>query len=778
MLTVRSDNGRLEFDPGAGTYAVFSSDAEIFANATGLLVTRVRTGKKVGFETHSTSGSWETLESAENTLSVFKRLDWGRLLFRARGVGDALVLELGILWEAEDEPPGVESLAPLVVPPGGIWPGRESLKPWRVYVNGWQCWSPSGVVKSKRAGDYLFPLFLPRFLKPMLANTATPISSERGRFEGEWFAALGDIERSDSVVVGFTGVSRALSQVSVRLGRRTEQSGLRATARFEGKRAERHREFWSEPLVIIPGDLSGGNLELYAEMVAAEQGVKETRRSPSGWSSRCQYFRGVTSEDVRSNLDLLSDKFAGLGLELVQVDDGYQTGVGDWLETNDNFPEGMKEVAEEIRNRGKVPGIWVAPFTATNNSKLFTEHRDWLVKRRRNRPALAGASVVWRSRFYGLDLTNPEVLEHIREVFTTLAGYGYRFFKLDFLATGMIEGRRHDESLTRAEAMRRALAVIREAVGDESLILSAGGPILLGTGIIDTQRVGPDVAPTWRPFYQAFIRDRATPGVRNCLIGMLTRCFMNGRPFEADPDCLMLRASETKLNRDETRTLASAVAVFGGALLISDDLGSWGPEQETIAERLMPRVSAKPRCPDLWRNEVPRFMVSTLEDPFGEYRLVWVINWAGKKRDIEVKMNELGLEAGRYHACEFWSARYLGEVRDSFLLEGLPPHGSAVVRLTPEGEGPLMLGSNVHISQGAAELSGAERTENGVNLTLRSPVLPMRKAIIVLRLPERPRTAPPDVDVSDLGGSVFRLEFKLQGVRELNLSWQQETIMT
>jgi alpha-galactosidase len=252
---------------------------------------------------------------------------------------------------------------------------------------------------------------------------------------------------------------------------------------------------------------------------------------------------------------------------------------------------------------------------------------------------------------------------------------------------------------------------------------------------------------------------------------MLTRCFMNGRPFEADPDCLMLRASETKLNRDETRTLASGVAVFGGALLISDDLGGWGPEQETMAARLIPRVSAKPRCPDLWRNEVPRFMVSRLEDPFGEYRLVWVINWAGKKRDIEVKMNELGLEAGRYHACEFWSARYLGEFRDSFLLEGLPPHGSAVVRLTPEGEGPLMLGSNVHISQGAAELSGAERTENGVNLTLRSPVLPMRKAIIVLRLPERLRTAPPDVDVSDLGGSVFRLEFKLQGVRELNLWW-------
>jgi hypothetical protein len=301
--------------------------------------------------------------------------------------------------------------------------------------------------------------------------------------------------------------------------------------------------------------------------------------------------------------------------------------------------------------------------------------------------------------------------------------------------------------------------------------VGAGGPILLGTGIVDAQRVGPDVAPRWWPFRQVLMRDRATPGARNCLVGMLTRAFLNGRPFQGDPDCLMLRVSENGLNPDETRTLASCMAVFGGALMVSDDLSMWDPEQEAMAAQLMPGVPARPHCPDLWTNEIPRLMVSRLEDALGGYLLVWVVNWSGKKRDIELKMRELGLQAGRYHACEFFSGRYLGEVRDSIPLQGLPPHGSAVLRLTPEGEGPILLGSNVHISQGAAELVSARRTDRGVILELSSPARPMPGAMLVLRLPAGRLKAPDGVEVTDLGGSVYRLEFKLEGTRRLELTW-------
>ena len=95
-------------------------------------------------------------------------------------------------------------------------------------------------------------------------------------------------------------------------------------------------------------------------------------------------------------------------------------------------------------------------------------------------------------------------------MFQNIVRCGYRFVKLDFLATAMLEGeRRHDPSVTRAEAMHRALSLIRETVGPETYLLAAGGPALLGTGILDIQRVSGDVAPYWRARYQPFLRDRA-----------------------------------------------------------------------------------------------------------------------------------------------------------------------------------------------------------------------------------------------------------------------------
>ncbi len=768
-LKVEGDGCRLEFDRQAGRFSIYAGDTEVFGRATGQLVTR----KKKGYETFSTAGEWEKLDAGGPGLALAKRVERGRLLFEARAEGAALVLRLGMAWEAGGEPPGVEAIAPLFVPPGCIWPGRESVKHWRVYVNGWQCWTPSGTLSSRRSAAYLFPLFMPRFLKPMLANTATPVPSERGSFESEWFGGIADVERGDSVVLGFTGVTRALSGVSTRLGRRTELSELEAASRFEGKRPATGAELWSEPLAVIPGDLSGENLERYAELTAAEQGFSETARIPSGWCSWYQYFRGVTREDVMANLELLSGRYADLDIELVQVDDGYQAEVGDWLETNEKFPGGLEDIAREITSRGKVPGIWVAPFTATRRSAVFREKKDWLMKRKRKRPVLAGVSPDWGGRYYGLDPTHPEVLEHVREVFTTLAGHGYRFFKLDFLATGMLEGRRHDPTVTRAEAMRRALEVIREAVGEESVLMAAGGPVMLGTGILDAQRIGTDVAPSWRPFFQRPLRDRATPGTRNCLVNLFTRGFMNGRLFEADPDCLLLRAADTKLTPDETRTLASGIAVFGGAFLISDNLALWGPEQEEMAARVLPPVRGHPRCPDIWTSEIPRYLVSTLADPEGEYHLLWAVNWSGSPRKLETTLSELGIGHGRFHACEFWTGRYLGETADALPLGTLPSHGSAVVRLTPAVDEPRLIGSSLHVTQGAAELARFEPRGGGLSMSVSSPIKDTASLTLCVPGAAEPRATQGagDIKITRLATTVYRLEFELDRARDLELEW-------
>lgn len=70
-----------------------------------------------------------------------------------------------------------------------------------------------------------------------------------------------------------------------------------------------------------------------------------------------------------------------------QIDDGYQTAVGDWLSIDlKKFPSGMKHIADSIHSKGFQAGIWLAPFGAQKNSKLAAEHPDWLIKDKRANP--------------------------------------------------------------------------------------------------------------------------------------------------------------------------------------------------------------------------------------------------------------------------------------------------------------------------------------------------------------------------------------------------------
>lgn len=765
-VSLLSADCRLEFDCEKGLFSVYRGSNPLFSEAFGKVVVRKETGR----DSITTHGAWEVDEQQGAGFRLSRSVEWGKLVYRGVSRGEALILQIGLVLDEADMKLEVESLSPLFVPPGRIWPGRDNIKSRRFYENGWQCWTPAGVLGSRRPGDYMFPLFMPRRLKAMLANPAAPVTSESGAFSSEWFGAIGDMDHGESVVLGFVGIDRALSRVRVRFGRKCRYSELEASAQFEGKAPQPEREFMSEPLAVIGGDLSGENLETYADLVAGRQEAR-VGETPTGWCSWYQYFTDVTAGEVRKNLHMINGSHGSLGVEVVQVDDGYQPHVGDWLETNEDFPEGMEDLAREIEGAGKVPGIWVAPFTVTRKSKVFNNNGEWVLRNKRGRPVLAGVNPMWMGRFYGLDLTHPEVLRHIEKVFVTLREYGYRFFKLDFMATGLLEGVHHDPSLTRAQAARRALWVIREAVGDDSVVIAAGGPMMLGVGILDAQRIGPDVAPKWSYFWQSLIRDRSSQGVANCLGNVFTRCFMNGRLFEADPDCVILRSDEADLTLDERRTLASAVSVLGGSVMFSDDMGLWRSEQTDMAHRMLPRIGSRPRCPDLWHRERPCCLVSTQEDAGGEYFVALVVNWLDRAVSRNIELNELGIGDGRYHVYEFWTGHYLGEFEGSFPVEGIPGHGCVLLRLTPCDDKPRMIGSNIHVLQGTAELERLDQMGRTLVATLVAPV--KCDAAVTLYVPRATvrsaRCRQCEAGVDRLAAHVFRIRLELCGKEELEV---------
>ena len=207
------------------------------------------------------------------------------------------------------------------------------------------------------------------------------------------------------------------------------------------------------------------------------------RPAPTIWCSWYHYFTEVSEADMVENLDAL-DRL-DLPVDVVQLDDGYQSELGDWLTLSDRF-ESLGDLVARIRDRGRRAGIWVAPFLVGVRSELAREHPDWLVRGADPGAEPAHAGHNWKQDLYALDTSHPGAAAYLTEVFATLAGLGVDFFKIDFVYAGALPGRRHRD-VPATVAYREGLQLIRSAIG-ESYLLGCGAPILPSIGLVDGMR--------------------------------------------------------------------------------------------------------------------------------------------------------------------------------------------------------------------------------------------------------------------------------------------------
>ncbi len=137
--------------------------------------------------------------------------------------------------------------------------------------------------------------------------------------------------------------------------------------------------------------------------------IKKPNSKPmTGWTSWYNYYQNINQDIILENLH--NFKTYNKKIDVFQVDDGFQTAVGDWLSVDINkFPKGMKFIADEIKKEGCKAGIWLAPFVCETDSSIFKEKRHWILKDEKGDLVLAGSN--W-SRFYALDIYNQEVREY------------------------------------------------------------------------------------------------------------------------------------------------------------------------------------------------------------------------------------------------------------------------------------------------------------------------------------------------------------------------------
>ena len=289
-----------------------------------------------------------------------------------------------------------------------------------------------------------------------------------------------------------------------------------------------------------------------ADALARAGDVGALRPLGPGWCSWYAYWGEVTETDVLANVDAIGR--LGLDVDVVQVDDGHQAAVGDWLARSPGFGP-LAQLGARIRDAGHEPGIWTAPFLVAPDSELARTHPDWLVD---------GVTALrnWGQDIAVLDVTHPEAAEHLATVYRTLVKQGFTYHKIDFLFAGAMDGPRSGGARG-LDAYAHGMGIIREAVGPDATILGCGAPLLPSIGHVDAMRISPDIDPAFEPDDG----DLSQPSQRSAIAAGDARRWMHGRWWINDPDCLVARPEVER--RD---VWADYLRRCGGLMVSSDPL--------------------------------------------------------------------------------------------------------------------------------------------------------------------------------------------------------------
>ena len=217
----------------------------------------------------------------------------------------------------------------------------------KIFVNGYQSWTESREYsideKMPRCGiiGKLIPNMTAygeeRFVKP----------SPRGAFHGFTYGYIRDYVKTH--LYGSMTEENGYTIISFN----TKHNAVTISKDLEGV-------VISKPYEIFNVGYFEGEYDEVFDRYFSLQNLPGLRlKSATGYTSWYNYYKKVTRRDIDN--DLLSFAMQGVQPMFFQIDDGYQTHVGDWLSVKPKFGD-MKQLTDTIHEQGIKAGLWLAPF--------------------------------------------------------------------------------------------------------------------------------------------------------------------------------------------------------------------------------------------------------------------------------------------------------------------------------------------------------------------------------------------------------------------------------
>lgn len=420
-----------------------------------------------------------------------------------------------------------------------------------------------------------------------------------------------------------------------------------------------------EELLILQGRNLTELMDSFAMSIEFHHPRMPWPELPTGWCSWYCYGPDISTEKIKINLQAMKENLPQI--KYIQIDDGYEPWMGDWLESTDQFSGGVRQVVQEIVDQGFEPAIWVAPFIASPESKLFKTHPDWFVKDENGNPLNSGDVTFggWRQGpWFMLDGTHPEACEYIETVFSTLNSWGCTYFKLDANVWGVFPfGKHFDAEASGIEAYRRGMQAVIKGAGEKSYILGCNHPYWPSLGLIHGSRTSYDIMPGFKTISRVAREN-------------LLRNWMNNKLWWNDPDCLeipdlvheqqsiVLEGPDGRKQQEKFTTAESlsfhltATYASGGMMLSGDAVVNYSEKQWQLLRKALTcsgtaAVFASDKLESGWIEESDR-------------KFAVQLNWTEfqEKRVITLK--------GEFSVTDFWTDEEIGIYKDIFSVE-LPP---------------------------------------------------------------------------------------------------------
>lgn len=453
-------------------------------------------------------------------------------------------------------------------------------------------------------------------------------------------------EGAPEILLGFTSSNRFIGKFYL------SKDTIRVVTDLENLELAPGKSFTLEELMMVTGKDGNVLLDRFAKRIQSHHPTLESKQPPTGWCSWYCFGPRVTAQNIYDNLDYIQKDIPSL--RYIQVDDGYQPHMGDWLESGNSFGGKVQVVLDSIKQKGFEPAIWVAPFICDSNSTIFKTHPDWLVKDASGKPLRSDLVTFggWRMKpWYVLDGTHPAVQAHLEKLFRTMRReWGCTYFKLDANFWGAIHGGQfHDRNATRVDAYRRGMEAILRGTED-AFVLGCNHPLWPSLGLIHGSRSSMDIKRKWETFERS--------GREN-----LSRAWQNGRLWWNDPDCLVLTGD---LPNNAFMFHAALIYATGGMLLSGDDLPKLTPERLNILRKTVPPAPQAAQFTDR-HFEIGRIRTATDEK-------VIVLNWQSSPKTFTIPLSK------PCEVLDYWTGASLGKHSGTYTVQ-LEGHDGRVLVL-------------------------------------------------------------------------------------------------